>query len=48
LNNSEKQQQLRTALEDRQKIFSTEHFMKEICEFVDNDLQLSHSAKSNN
>lgn len=46
LENSDKQQQLRSALEQRQKIFSTDHFMKEIGEFVENYLKLTGSAKS--
>ncbi|KKD38399.1 MAG: hypothetical protein WAN66_16640 [Limnoraphis robusta] len=36
---TKRQQHLRSALAERQPIFSTEHFMKEICEFVDKELQ---------
>lgn len=46
LEHPEKQQQLRQTLEERQSIFSTEHFTKEIGEFVNHELQLSQSGTS--
>ncbi len=48
LNSSDKQQQLINRLEESKKIFSTEHFMKEICEFVEGKLQLNQTLKSDN
>ncbi|MDY7022447.1 MAG: glycosyltransferase [Cyanobacteriota bacterium] len=46
LSNPDQQQQLRAKLEERKQIFSTDNFMNNICEFVENYFNSSEALKS--